>query len=229
MNGGTHCKYNCDKTIRNWIVFGTIYLNSNFHTIFTTLHKKWAKSVFGVSSWRSLDKPASPVGCISAFSYPSIYNEDFVLFEMLWSLQSSSAVFMSWIASDHEPRGHSLSLPLPAILLTAFVHFLWRLRFFHKLVFVPKSDIQIVVADLTLEERTCLNLLFSSCMLGDLGLARWSPPLLFSPFAPPNARITWWTENKICCQGLKYDCALGIWLDSGIQYIKCRTSTLYIY
>lgn len=50
---------------------------------------------------------------------------------------------------------------------------------------------QRVVADLTLEERTCLNLLFSSCMLGDLGLARWRPPLLFSPFPPPSARITW--------------------------------------
>lgn len=48
-----------------------------------------------------------------------------------------------------------------------------------------------VVADLTLEERTCRNLLFNSCMLGDLGLARWRPPLLFSPFPPPRALITW--------------------------------------
>lgn len=47
-----------------------------------------------------------------------------------------------------------------------------------------------VVADLTLEERTCRNLLFNSCMLGDLGLARWRPPLLFSPFPPPRALTT---------------------------------------
>lgn len=51
--------------------------------------------------------------------------------------------------------------------------------------------IHSVVADLTLEERTCRNLLFNSCMLGDLGLARWSPPLLFSPFPPPRALITY--------------------------------------
>lgn len=57
---------------------------------------------------------------------------------------------------------------------------------------------QMVVADLTLDDRTCLNLLFSSCMLGDLGLARWRPPLLFSPFPPPSARTTWWTgEQKL--------------------------------
>lgn len=59
---------------------------------------------------------------------------------------------------------------------------------------------QIVVADLTLEERTCLNLLFSSCMFGDLGLARWRPPLLFSPFPPPSARLTWRTENTLTQQ-----------------------------
>lgn len=57
------------------------------------------------------------------------------------------------------------------------------------------SCIQRVVADLTLEDRTCLNLLFSSCMLGDLGLARWRPPRLFSPFTPPSARNTWSTDN----------------------------------
>lgn len=57
------------------------------------------------------------------------------------------------------------------------------------------SCLQRVVADLTLEDRTCLNLLFSSCMLGDLGLARWRPPRLFSPFTPPSARNTWSTDN----------------------------------
>lgn len=58
------------------------------------------------------------------------------------------------------------------------------------------SCIQRVVADLTLEDRTCLNLLFSSCMLGDLGLARWRPPRLFSPFTPPSARNTWSTDKR---------------------------------
>lgn len=59
------------------------------------------------------------------------------------------------------------------------------------------SCIQRVVADLTLEDRTCLNLLFSSCMLGDLGLARWRPPRLFSPFTPPSARNTCNTDNAV--------------------------------
>lgn len=71
---------------------------------------------------------------------------------------------------------------------TRTILFRWT-PFFHRFLH------QRVVADLTLEERTCLNLLFSSCMLGDLGLARWRPPLLFSPFPPPNARITWRTKS----------------------------------
>lgn len=54
---------------------------------------------------------------------------------------------------------------------------------------------QRAVDDLTLEERTCLNLLFSSCMLGDLGRARWRPPLRFSPLPPPSARTTWNKET----------------------------------
>lgn len=75
-----------------------------------------------------------------------------------------------------------------------------------------RSCDQRVVADLTLEERTCLNLLFSSCMLGDLGLARWRPPLLFSPLPPPSARITWRREREsrsviivTCCQDHIYN------------------------
>lgn len=61
-----------------------------------------------------------------------------------------------------------------------------------------------VVADLTLEERTCRNLLFNSCMLGDLGLARWRPPLLFSPFPPPRALIT--------CDIKQYQkCSMSCW------------------
>lgn len=71
-----------------------------------------------------------------------------------------------------------------------------------RLSFFSPYCTQMVVADLTLEERTCLNLLFSSCMLGDLGLARWSPPLLFSPFPPPSARITCGTEDRQTCQNV---------------------------
>lgn len=57
-----------------------------------------------------------------------------------------------------------------------------------------------VAADLTLEERTCRNRLFSSCMFGDLGLARWSPPFLFSPLVPPSARLTSWHRwRKAAC------------------------------
>lgn len=45
------------------------------------------------------------------------------------------------------------------------------------------------VADLTLDDSTCRNLLFNSCMFGLFGLARCSPPFLFSPFPPPSARL----------------------------------------
>ncbi len=52
------------------------------------------------------------------------------------------------------------------------------------------------VADLTLEDKTCRNLLFNSCMFGLFGLARCSPPFLFSPFPPPSARLTSWHKYR---------------------------------
>lgn len=96
----------------------------------------------------------------------------------------------------------------PNIKLFLWFFSLWRFSSYFRhvpgcrLSFFSPYCTQMVVADLTLEERTCLNLLFSSCMLGDLGLARWSPPLLFSPFPPPSARITCGTEDRETCQNV---------------------------
>lgn len=56
--------------------------------------------------------------------------------------------------------------------------------------FVTKHIIQRAVVDFTLEDSTCRNLLFNSCMFGLFGLARCKPPFLFSPFPPPRARLT---------------------------------------
>lgn len=108
--------------------------------------------------------------------------------------------FVPVTAPDHKHK-----TPVVIFFLQPFSSYFCHVPDCRLSFFTPSYD-QMVVADLTLEESTCLNLLFSSCMLGDLGLARWSPPLLFSPFPPPSARITWRTEDR---DSLKYNHTQG--------------------
>lgn len=121
----------------------------------------------------------------SVFSYPS---ED-----SLWSqkyFNRSKSLFLSLMALFPNIKSHQ-SFMLRHLDVFSGIS-LEALGFSSNcMAFFVLSCNHSVVADLTLEERTCLNLLFNSCMLGDLGLARWSPPLLFSPFPPPRALITW--------------------------------------
>lgn len=124
-------------------------------------------------------------------------------------IRTPCALEKLWSPHTHHTSFHASNGSIsPNIKLLWFFFSLWRFSFYFRhvpgcrLSFFSPYCTQMVVADLTLEERTCLNLLFSSCMLGDLGLARWSPPLLFSPFPPPSARITCGTEDRQTCQNV---------------------------